>query len=147
FSIVIEGKPGPSHFPVGTSSYRADLSDFPDLQIEVSQPLGNGSTDVCDSSGATAGGVPSTDPPAFDPTQGTIDAVNDLACRFVDGNNLPKGRSAADSCVKSLPSEDYGFVCDGTNPACPTANTASTIQFCGLMVRALQLQPGDTVVT
>jgi hypothetical protein len=147
FNIVIEGKPGLSHLFVGTSSYQPDLSDFPDLQVEVSQQLGDGSAAVCDNSGLAPGGVPAIDPPSFDPTQTNINAVNDFACRFVDGSNLPKGRSAAESCVKLLPSEDYGFVCDGSNPACPSGNAVSTIQFCALIDRVLQLQPGDTVVT
>jgi hypothetical protein len=155
FNIVIEGKPGASGLQVGTfqsgttvaSTYQPDLTDFPDLQVEVSQQLGNGSMDVCDNAGSMAGGVPPTDPPNFDLTPTNINAVNDLGCRFVDGNNMAKGRSSGDSCVKRLPSEDYLFVCDGLNTSCPSGKVVSKVQFCAFIGRVIEFQPGDTTVT
>lgn len=155
FNMVIEGMPGASRLPVGVvqggaavaSTYQSDLTNFPDLQVEVSQKLGNGSLIVCDNAGPNAGGVPATNPPNFDLTQTNIKAVNDLGCRFVDGSNNPQGRSSADSCVKRLPSEEYEFVCDGLNTACPSGKVTSTVQFCGFMGKALEFQTGDTTVT
>lgn len=134
FSLVVEGMPGLSGAAVGNSAYQPSLTSLPDLQVEVSNPLGNGSSAVCDSSGPTPGGVPAVDPPNFAPTQVDINAVNDLACRFLDGNGAPMGRNS-DSCVL-FPSGDFKF-----------ANPMTTTQFCGLIDRALSFPSGDTMVT
>ena len=135
FQIIVEGRPGANGRPVGRSSYQSDLSSLPDLQIEVSQPLGNGSPAVCDSTGQTAGGVPAINPPDFDATPDVIATVNDLACRFIDGSGHTQGRGPTEGCVL-LDSGDEGFV-----------NPASTVQFCGLIDKALTFPPGDTLVT
>jgi len=135
FQIVVEGRPGSNGRPVGRSAYQSDLSSLPDLQVEVSQAIGNGSPDVCDSMGPTAGGVPAINPPRFDATPEVIAAVNDLACRFLDGSGHPQGRGPSEGCVL-LDSGDEGFV-----------NRASTVQFCGLIEKALVFPPGDTTVT
>lgn len=142
FSLVVEGKPGPSGKAVGRAAYQSDLTSFPDLMVEVSRPLGNGSPAVCDVSGTPgpgtqlAGGVPAIDPASFQPTQANIDAVNDLACRFVDGTGQPIGRVPSESCVKILPTADYIFV-----------DTNSTIQFCGFITGVSPFPTGDTTVT
>lgn len=135
FSLVVEGKPGASGMAVGPSSYQSDLSSLPDLQVEVSQPLGNGSPAVCDSTGPTAGGVPAIDPPNFDSTPDVINAVNDLSCRFVDGVGQPVGRGPSEGCILSI-GGDLGF-----------ADATSTIQFCGPIGKAMEFPPGDTTVT
>jgi hypothetical protein len=60
----------------------ANLADF---QMVASRPLGNGSAAVCDDGPAPdepIGGVPAVDPPDFGSSQTSIDAINDLACRF-----------------------------------------------------------------
>lgn len=137
FSLVVEGMPGPARLPVGQSAYQSDSMSFPDLQVEVSRDLGNGSHAVCDRSGPMPGGVPAIDPPSFDPIQDNIDAVNDLACRFLDGQGVPGPRSRTDDpCVKFPGSEDSGFV-----------KLESTIQYCGFIDRFFAFPPGDTVVT
>jgi hypothetical protein len=136
FSLVVEGKPGTSGLAVGASAYQPGSGSFPDLQVEVSRPLGNGSAAVCDSSGAMAGGVPAVDPPSFNTAQSIVDAVNDLACRFVDGSGKPgPRRNPDDSCVMFISGES-GFV--GQN---------STIQFCGFVNGFMEFPPGDTLVT
>ena len=136
FSIVVEGAPGGSAAPVGTSAFSADdPSAYPDLQVEVARPLGNGSAAVCDKSGPSAGGVPAIDPPTFAPTPASINAVNDLGCRFLDGNDRPVGRKETDACVQ-FGTGEHGFV-----------RSASTVQFCGFMTSVLQFPPGDTLVT
>jgi len=140
FSIVIEGMPGPQSFCTGgicgTVTYEPDLSSFPDLLVEVSQPLGNGSAAVCDATGATAGGVPAINPPSFDPTQTNIAAVNDLGCRFENGSGMPVARTASsDSCIM-FPSGDFRFMSSNT-----------TMQFCGVIGKVLEFQSGDTVIT
>jgi hypothetical protein len=140
FSIVIEGMPGPHSVCAGgvcgTAAYEPALTSFPDLLVEVSQRLGNGSPAVCDASGTTAGGVPAINPPSVDPTQTNINAVNDLGCRFEDGNGNPVARtSQSDSCIL-LPSGDSTF-----------GSPNSTMQFCGFIGKVLEFQSGDTVVT
>jgi hypothetical protein len=136
FSLVVEGAPGRGGAPVGSSAFSADdRTAYPDLQVEVSRPLGNGSSAVCDASGPTAGGVPAIDPPSFAPTQTNINVVNDLGCRFVDGNGRPVARKETEACVQFATAE-HGFV-----------SAASTVQFCGFITSVLQFPPGDTLVT
>ena len=136
FSLVVEAMPGTSGFAVGASAYVPGSGSFPDLQIEVSRQLGNGSAAVCDSTGATAGGVPAIDPPNFTAAQSTINAVNDLACRFVDGSGKPgPRRNPDDSCVMFISGES-GWV-----------NQNTTTQFCGFVTGVMEFPPGDTLVT
>ncbi|MGD0949831.1 MAG: hypothetical protein ABSA52_20680 [Candidatus Binatia bacterium] len=155
FSIVVEGAPGLSRAPVGPCAFGVynTVSDsctpsctigctgcctgFPDLQIEASNPLGNGSPAVCD--GGTGGGVPGVDPVTFYPTTNPniINIVNDLACRFLDGSGSPIGRPSTYACVKYLPSEEYGY-----------ANPQSTMEFCAPITSVEQFPPGtDTTLT
>jgi len=148
FAIVVEGKS--LRFPlvgVGCLSFRQSPegseaacptftgeSLLPDLQVVVSQPLGNGSSEVCDTAGL-AGGVPAVDPPRF--TEQEADAINDLGCRFVDGSGRPESRGAIDSCVSVPPTGNYGFVA-----------ADSQVQFCSPKIsRTLELPPGETIVT
>jgi hypothetical protein len=143
FSLVVEGQPGSSGEKVGhqdgpdviASTFDPDVLVLPDLQIEVSRPLGNGSAAVCDDSGLTAGGVPAVDPPDFTATETNVHVVNDLACRFIDGTGQYRGRSETFACVQ-FPSGDFGFVVD-----------TSTVQFCGYVSKVIEFPPGDTVVT
>src|SRR5207245_419801 len=82
FSLVIEARPGGTRTSVGTSAFNWNPNDptaLPDLQIEVSRPLGdNPTTAVCDDTLGRFGGVPAIDPPDFSPTQPTADAINDF---------------------------------------------------------------------
>lgn len=140
FSLVIEGKPGRNGRPAGPSAYQEDLVTFPDLQVQVSQPLGNGSAAVCDAPkpGGTpvpVGGVPAIDPPSFELSEENIAAVNDLACRFLDGAGQPLARSRSEACVL-FPSGEYNFV-----------DAASTLQFCAFIESVTAFTVGDTVVT
>jgi hypothetical protein len=153
FSIVVEGAPGLSGTrvaPCASGVYNPnslgspctpDLTSFPDLQIEASNPLGNGSPAVCDRAGLVAkpGGVPGVSSVTFDPTTNPniINIVNDLACRFVDGSGAPVGRPSTYACVKHEPSEEYGF-----------ADPRSTIEFCALITSVEQFPPDtDTTLT
>jgi hypothetical protein len=136
FQLIVEGRPGLSRLAVGPSTYVEDLSDFPDLQIEVANALGDGSTAVCDRSAPSIGGVPGIEPANFAPTTANIALVNDLACRFLDGLGQPLGRGPNNPCVKFLPSEDYHFV-----------NPASTMEYCGKVESAIAFPLGDTRIT
>lgn len=151
FAIVIEAKPGASGAEVACLTYRPSdaggnctflgESALPDLQVVVSQPLGNGSAEVCDTFGTAAGGVPPVVPPAFGEAQ--ADPINDLGCRFVNGGgegqpSAPLGRKANDACTSVPPTGDLVFV----NQA------ESTIQFCTAKItRAAEFLPGDTTIT
>ena len=79
--------------------------------------------------------MPAIDPPRFDSTADVIGAVNDLACRFLDGSGQPFGRGPSEGCILSA-TGDLGFV-----------DPSSTIQFCSLIGKALEFPPGDTHVT
>lgn len=135
FSLVVEGESGTSRSPVGRSAFVSDATSLPDLQVEVSRPLGNGSAAVCDRSGTTAGGIPSIDPPSFDETPAVIAAVNDLSCRFVNGGDMPVARTRDEACVL-FPSGDFHFV-----------SVDSTVEFCGFVTGVMEFPPSDTLVT
>jgi hypothetical protein len=76
FLLVVEGRP--SSAPVGTTTF--DPDGLPDLQIQVDEPLGNGSPAVCDNQAPSAGGVAPVSPP--DLNFSDRGPVNDFACRF-----------------------------------------------------------------
>lgn len=163
FSIVIEALPGSSRNPVGRDTFVPNLDALPDLQIVSSNPLGNGSEAVCDSSGSGAGGVPALHPPSFLPTELNLRTINDLGCRFVDGGGAYMGRGPSDLCTRLPPDGDYRFgfqVCSGgsrdgqqceSNDDCPSPgeckDPGGALQFCAIVGRALQFPPGDTVLT
>jgi hypothetical protein len=148
FSLVVEARPGISNKSVGQSAFRSDVSDptlRPDLQIEVSRPLGDGSTAVCDSIPPMIGGIPAINPPNFAITQVISDALNDFACRFLDGSGRPSARGPNDACTV-FPDASFAFVCaKATNPGC--TNGASIAQYCGLIARPFAFMTGDTLVT
>jgi hypothetical protein len=135
FSLIVEATNGPSGRPPGSSTFAP--SGLPDLQIEVTQALGNGSGDVCDDTPPFLGGVPAISPPSFGSDQTTTNAINDLACRFIDGSGNKIGRACneAAACVVGT---DGQFGC---------ASEDSTTQFCGFISQALTFPPGDTLVT
>jgi hypothetical protein len=135
FSLVVEGRPGSGDVDVGESTFETDLKTFPDLQIQVDRPLGDGDPAVCESSEDSPGGVPAIDPPSFEPTQFNIDALNDFGCRFVDGFGAPAGRLEDEACVQ-FDTGEFGFV-----------DPTSTIQFCGFVNSAFAFPSGDTLVT
>src|SRR6266404_4813840 len=85
FQLVVEAKPGLSSYDVARRLFAHAPNDpklRPDLEIEVSHPLGDGSTAVCDRSRPKIGGIPAVNPPSFKESQEVADAMNDLACRF-----------------------------------------------------------------
>jgi hypothetical protein len=138
FSLVIEAKPGPGRpvRAVGLNAFRSDLSNpsvRPDLEIIVSRPLGDGSLAVCDDMLPLIGGIPAST--SFDQTQNISNAINDLACRFVNGSGLPGGRRAAEACTVFGDGE-FAFV-----------DQTSTVQFCALIAEPFSFPLGDTVVS
>lgn len=142
FRLVIEGKPGPNGRPVAPLTFDADnASMLADLQIQTNRALGNGSAAVCDvvepTPAPAPGGVPAISPPSFDSVAANIDKINDLSCRFRDGQGATMAvGSPGDACVKMEPTEEYGFV-----------DSTSTTQFCGFISALLTFSPGDTLLT
>ncbi len=140
FQIVIEARPGTNGVDVGLSAFNSNLADpavRPDLQMEATRSLGNGSAAVCDGAVPLLGGVPGIDPPSFDATQRIADAINDFGCRFNDGTGKPQGREASDGCALFPDGDLLGrFV-----------NPDATIEFCAFINRALRFPAGDTVLT
>lgn len=149
FRIVIEGKPGLSGADPGIYAYGPSDTELPDLQVIVSQQLGNGSEAVCDVSGPNpegtpviGGGVPATDPPSFEPAGTVAPRVNDLSCRFTNGSSgQPPATSIGrtdptESCVKDRQTGTEDFV-----------NPESTIQFCADVDSSWRFRPGRTLVT
>ncbi len=135
FSLVLEARPGGTLAPVGSSTFNwssDNPTSLPDLQIEVSNKLGNGSPDVCDESGTTVGGIPAVSPFDFNPD--AAPAINDLSCRFQNGTGQTQGRDATEACTLILPAEVYQFV------------KVSTIQYCGVVTEVMAFPPGDTTV-
>ena len=145
FFLVVEAMKGSGAAP-GTNLFNSDSTDptaRPDVQIEASNNLGNGSTAVCDvplppPSPSVGGGVPAIDPPNFDSTcqttpaalcQQIADALNDLACRFEDDTTTP--------CTKDANDND-NFVSPDTMTQVCTTGTVST---------GWEFPPGDTVLT
>ena len=135
FVLVIEGRPGASGAPVGTSTYDMTGSSFPDLHLQATRPLGNGSIAICDDPQAAPGGVPAVFPVSFDPTPENIAAANDFACRFLDGRGGHNARtSSGDSCVSFNGTFDF-------------AVHETRTQFCGFVNVPLGLHGGDTLIT
>jgi hypothetical protein len=136
FTIVVEGKRGPSGRPVGVSAFNWDPFDpsvRPDLEIIVSRPLGDGSLDVCDDTLPFIGGIPAS--ASFTSTQPVSNAINDLTCRFVNGEGLPVGRRIEEACTRS-PDGNFRF-----------GNPQSSVQFCGAIAPPFGFPVGDTAVT
>jgi hypothetical protein len=136
FTVVVEGEPGPSGRPVGLSTFDSDPNDSSvrsALEIIVSRQLGDGSIAVCDDTLPFLGGVPAS--VSFDEEQAISDAINDFACRFVDGAGNRLGRPRADACTRA---PDGSF---------QTGNPGSTTQFCALIAGPFRFPDGDTTVS
>src|SRR5206468_2064436 len=81
----VEAKLGDSGLEPGRSVFAYDANDphkRPDLEIESSRDMGDGSRAVCDRRKPKIGGIPGIHPPSFAEIQRVSDAINDLACRF-----------------------------------------------------------------
>jgi hypothetical protein len=106
--------------------------------VQTTRDLGDGSTELCDRSGATAGGVPGINPPSFDEIPAILTAVNDFSCRFVDGAEAFRGRTNTnDSCVQNPPNSGvFNFV-----------DSRTRMQFCAFVDRPILFPTGDTLLT
>jgi len=132
FVIVVEGRPGTSGFQVGNSLKPGGDDNRPDLQIEATRDMGNGSPAVCDigSPSAGGGGIPRITPPSFEPGNPVItDVLNDFACRF----------------MQFTPSAPCTYVDVSGEAKLITPN--ATIQFCDFIAATAAFPAGDTVVS
>ncbi|HVN83920.1 MAG TPA: hypothetical protein VMW17_03650 [Candidatus Binatia bacterium] len=127
FKVVVEAAPGFSGSDVGLVVYNSNSANpaaRPDLQIEVNEPLGNGSSAVCDDNG-----VPAIDPPDFEIAQPISDAINDLACHF------QVATSRRGSCTQ----DSYGFI--------DFISDGAQAQYCLQVLTSLRFPLTDTQVT
>jgi len=130
--IVVEGAPGMSGFGVGSSLKPGGSDNRPDLQIEATENMGNGSAAVCDIGAPMAGGggIPGIPMPSFEPGNPVItDALNDFACRF----------------MQFTPGSPCTYVDVSGDAKLITPN--ATIQFCDFIAATAAFPTGDTVVS
>lgn len=121
FRVVVEGAPGPNGNASGTRL--RVVGGRPDLQIESTRALGDGSARVCDT------GVPAIDPPDFGGGAMIDDALNDLACRFAVTTN-PSVACTLDDLMRN------GFL-----------SSLARLQFCALFDSVLVLPQGETLLS
>jgi hypothetical protein len=134
FFLIVEAKAGKSGRPPGNSTSNGDDQNPPDLQIEATNNLGNGSSLICDVGPAPdqpLGGVPGINPPSFDfSSRQVVAALNDFGCRFdIHNDQFP--------CTNN----------DSGNPAFVKSDSA--LQYCTMSVlgNELHFPRGDTLVT
>lgn len=132
FLLVVEAKPGISNVAIGRRIYVFDPDDpkkRPDLEIQVSRPLGDGSKDVCDARRPNIGGIAGIDPPSFAETAEVSATLNDLSCRFEIFT------ASGESCTLNK-FGDFSFIEKDTDT-----------QFCMVVARAWNFEYGDTLVS
>lgn len=132
FILVVEAKPGASGLQPARRVFAyvpGDPRSRPDLEIEATRDLGDGSVQVCDRSRPKIGGIPGINPPSFAETQRVSDAINDLACRF-------ETFVESDASCTQAKNGEYSFV-----------NNESTTQFCMIVARAWAFPAGDTLLS
>jgi len=136
FSLIVEARPGFERGQVGRQATAPGGATLPDLQVILSNAIGDGSTALCDTEPPTAGGVPATEPFEFSDAPEVIRAINDLGCRADDGRGLTQGRQVpAEACTRMRPSGEIA-----------AAGQGSTVQFCIPIARAWALPEGETRV-
>ena len=108
-----------------------DPAARPDLQIEATQPLGNGDP-IVDCRTALPplqwGGVAPVVPPDFGPSQSITDALQDFACRFT-------AFTSSTPCTLDR------------NGNSSVVSQGATVQFCDQIATNAQLPLGETVLT
>ncbi|MFI5395691.1 MAG: hypothetical protein ACHQ9S_09170 [Candidatus Binatia bacterium] len=132
FMLVVEGKPGLSGYEPARRIFAyvpGDPTVRPDLEIETTRNMGDGSPAVCDRTRPNIGGIPGINPPSFRETQRISDAINDLACRF-------ETFIQSDSSCTQDKNGDYSFV-----------EKESTTQFCMIVARAWAFPAGETLLS
>jgi hypothetical protein len=106
-----------------------NLTGRPSLQLLVSRALGNGSTQKCDIFPPNSGGVPGINPPDFNSSTQTTDALIDMACRF-------EVLSSQIACTRNM-FGDYAFL----------GGTTSVRQYCYTVPASAAFGLGTTIVS
>jgi hypothetical protein len=131
--IVLEGRAGADGRQPGLGTVGEPL---PDMQMLASRTLGDGAPQVCDILPPMIGGVPGVANLDFADSASVRNAVNDLGCRFDNGQGLHEGRGdSLDACTRS--NDGFGFAF--TDPRTDT-------QYCAVVDRAWAFPAGDTVI-
>jgi hypothetical protein len=134
FNLVVEAVAGADQRPPGRTTEGSNGP--PDMQIQVTRALGDGSPAVCDDMPPTFGGVPGIDPPVLGDPNSIVDQLNDFGCRFYDGmSRATVGHNCDVSCIRP---GNHDFQCESSQNA---------VQFCALIDTPLRFQQGDTLVT
>jgi len=132
FIIVVEGRPGASGQEVGRGTDELGIDGRPDIQVQSTRNIGNGSQRVCDLGPASqgGGGVPGIAPPSFDPSDPMItDALADFGCRFQQlAPSMPCTLTDASGEAKLI-------------------NAAASTQFCSFGAATTLFPPGDTILS
>ncbi len=125
---MIEGRRGTSNIDPGTNTLPTG-GDRGDVQVLVSNPIGNGSGAVCDAGPPPTpfGGVPGN-PPVFGSGQSITDAIVDMECRFSVQENTTV------ACTRDRQG-DFAFL-----------GTQSRKQFCYQVPQTAEFPVGDTVI-
>jgi len=132
FMLVVEAKPGQSGYAPGRRVFAyvpEDPKVRPDLEIETSRDMGNGSPEVCDRKRPNIGGIPGINPPNFSETKKISDAINDFSCRF-------ETFIESDGSCTLNKNGDYSFVSKDT-----------TTQFCMIVAHAYMYPVGRTLLS
>jgi hypothetical protein len=129
FLLVIEAARGTSNREPGEKLV-VDGDVRPDLQVLVTNDIGDGSSLTCDIGPAPApsGGVPGFDPPVFGPGQDVTAALQDVACRF------SLHRTSAEACTKDG-FGNFSYLGSGTRR-----------QYCFAVSHNTAFAPGITVI-
>jgi hypothetical protein len=130
--LVVEGRPGMDGRELGITTVGDPL---PDMQMLSARTLGDGNPQVCDIMPPNLGGVPGVSDLQFADRDAVRAAVNDLGCRFDNGEGTPGGREFLDACTRSNDGFGFGFVDPG-----------STLQFCAVVDGSWAFPNGDTIL-
>lgn len=133
-NLVVEARPGLLRRQPGLNGF--SQTGLPDVQLIASQPLGNGSGELCDIEPPLLGGVPRTEPLEFRDDAESIRAINDFGCRLNDGAGGIHGRaSSMQACTVQGSAGTYGFVA-----------LDSTVQYCLPIAQAWAFAAAETIV-
>jgi hypothetical protein len=136
FALTVEARAGLSQRQPG--NFTVPNNGDADLQVIVSNPLGDGAPAVCDTAPPQVGGVPATVPLSFEPLSEAARAhIHDLGCRFDDGTGRQVGHRDPDAAC-TFTGQNFGF---------SFVDRTSFIQYCmGRIETAWAFPEGDTVV-
>jgi len=128
FQLVVEVKPGVANYEPGRR-LTDEPGGRPDLEIQFTRPLGDGSTAVCDKRRPKIGGIPGVDPVTWKDSKKLSDTLLDASCRF------EIFIESAGSCTVNKRG-DFSFV-----------NPDSSVQFCMVVAKAWEFPVGETTVS